>query len=185
MPSRNGSQALADPIRLGFSTSRPVNSTPNPVVTALALAGFAFSLLERFSGLGDRGGRFCRVRPGGHLVLVGRFCRRSPSPCAPRPHPDPGRFQIGSDRLSTDPGLLLDAPQWPSESSQGNHFFFASFKTLLISTKATCLTPKSTSRASFSLAGFQVTLIGRFWVTPEAETVICCCTVAGVSWTAI
>src|ERR1700693_5659106 len=44
--------------------------------------------------------------------------------------------------------------------------FFASLKTLLISTKATCLTPKSTSRASFSLAGFQVTLIGRFWVTP-------------------
>jgi hypothetical protein len=26
-------------------------------------------------------------------------------------------------------------------------------------------TPKSTSRASFPLAGFQVTLIGRFWVT--------------------
>ena len=47
--------------------------------------------------------------------------------------------------------------------------FFASLKTLLISTKAKCLTPKSTSRASFSLAGFQVTLIGRFWVTPEAE----------------
>src|SRR5208282_505203 len=45
--------------------------------------------------------------------------------------------------------------------------FFASLKTLLISTKAKCLTPKSTSRASFSLAGFQVTLIGRFWVTPE------------------
>ena len=42
--------------------------------------------------------------------------------------------------------------------------FFASLKTLLISTKAKCLTPKSTSRASFS---FQVTLIGRFWVTPE------------------
>ena len=44
---------------------------------------------------------------------------------------------------------------------------FASLKTLLISTKAKCLTPKSTSRASFSLAGFQLTLIGRFWVTPE------------------
>ncbi len=44
---------------------------------------------------------------------------------------------------------------------------FASLKTLLISTKAKCLAPKSTSRASFSLAGFQVTLIGRFWVTPE------------------
>src|SRR5258708_11143156 len=47
--------------------------------------------------------------------------------------------------------------------------FFASLKTLLISTKAKCLTPKSTSRASFSLAGFQVTLIGRFWVTPEVN----------------
>ena len=47
--------------------------------------------------------------------------------------------------------------------------FFASLKTLLISTKATCLTPKSTSRASFSLAGFQVTLIGRFCVTPEDQ----------------
>ena len=49
--------------------------------------------------------------------------------------------------------------------------FLASLKTLLISTKATCLTPKSTSRASFSLAGFQVTLIGRFWVTPEDQAV--------------
>jgi hypothetical protein len=67
---------------------------------------------------------------------------------------------------------LLDAPQWPSESPQGNRLlFFASLKTLLISTKAKCLTPKSTSRASFSLAGFQVTLIGRFWVTPEVEKV--------------
>src|SRR5580700_10936591 len=46
--------------------------------------------------------------------------------------------------------------------------FFASLRTLLISTKATCLTPKSTSRASFSLAGFQVTIIGRFWVTAGA-----------------
>src|ERR1700691_3483653 len=47
--------------------------------------------------------------------------------------------------------------------------FFASLKTLLISTKAICLTPKSTSRASFSLAGFQVTIIGRFWVTAGEE----------------
>src|SRR5580693_6073211 len=55
----------------------------------------------------------------------------------------------------------------PSRPRASTCCFLASFKTLLISTKATCLTPKSTSRASFSLAGFQVTLIGRFWVTPE------------------
>ncbi len=55
----------------------------------------------------------------------------------------------------------------PSRPRASTCCFLASFKTLLISTKATCLTPKSTSPASFSLAGFQGTLIGRFWVTPE------------------
>src|ERR1700730_16440245 len=45
--------------------------------------------------------------------------------------------------------------------------FFASLKTLLIPTKATALRRNQRPRASFSLAGFQVTLIGRFWVTAE------------------
>jgi Methyltransferase domain len=45
--------------------------------------------------------------------------------------------------------------------------FFASLKTLLIPTKATALRRNQRPRASFSLAGFQVTLIGRFWVTTE------------------
>src|SRR6266446_2038346 len=45
--------------------------------------------------------------------------------------------------------------------------FFASLKTLLISTKATALRRNQRPRASSSLAGFEVTLIGRFWVTPE------------------
>ena len=53
------------------------------------------------------------------LVSIGRFCRQ--------PHPDPGRLQIGSGGLPTHPGLLLDAPQWPSESSQGNHLLFFRF----------------------------------------------------------
>src|SRR5882724_195675 len=47
--------------------------------------------------------------------------------------------------------------------------FFASLKTLLIPTKATALRRNQRPRASFSLAGFQVTLIGRFWVTAEAS----------------
>jgi hypothetical protein len=45
---------------------------------------------------------------------------------------------------------------------------FSSLKTLLMPTKATVPTSESTSQASFSLAGFQVTIIGRFWVTAEA-----------------
>src|ERR1019366_6730903 len=32
-----------------------------------------------------------------------------------------------SGGLPTHPGLLLDAPQWPSESSQGNHLLFFRF----------------------------------------------------------
>src|SRR5438445_11282239 len=46
--------------------------------------------------------------------------------------------------------------------------FFSSLKTLLIPPKATALRRNQRPRASFSLAGFQVTLIGRFWVTAEA-----------------
>ena len=44
------------------------------------------------------------------------------------PYRDPGRFQIGSGGLPTHPGLLLDAPQWPSESSQGYHLFVFSLR---------------------------------------------------------
>jgi hypothetical protein len=46
--------------------------------------------------------------------------------------------------------------------------FFASLKTLLIPTKATALRRNQRPRASFSLAGFKVTFIGRLWVTLEA-----------------
>ena len=51
--------------------------------------------------------------------------------------------------------------------------FFASLKTLLIPTKATALHRNQRPQASFSLAGFQVTLIGRFWVTAEAPSLFC------------
>ncbi len=92
---------------------------------------FCFSLRRKVFGVGVGVGvgvdvgRFCRVRPGGHLV--GRFCRRSPSPHPRRTHSDPGRFQVGTGGLPTHPGLLLDAPQGPSESSQGYNLLFFRF----------------------------------------------------------
>src|SRR5260370_558509 len=54
MASRNGSQKLVDGTGWGLFCSESLNSTPNPVVTPSALAGFAFafSLLGRFSVLG-------------------------------------------------------------------------------------------------------------------------------------
>src|SRR6202049_5096676 len=54
--SRNGSHKLVDGTGLRGLRSEALNSTPNPVVTAFSLAGFAvlafaFPLVERFSGL--------------------------------------------------------------------------------------------------------------------------------------
>src|SRR5260370_8193195 len=55
--SRNGSHKLVDGTGLRGLRCEALNSTPNPVVTAFSLAGFAvlafaFPLGERFSGLG-------------------------------------------------------------------------------------------------------------------------------------
>jgi DNA invertase Pin-like site-specific DNA recombinase len=83
---------------------------------------FCFSLRGKVCGVGvgvDRIGRFCRVRPGGHPIFVGRFCWRA--------HSDPSRFQVSSGSLPTYPGLLLDAPQRPSEPAQGYDLLFFRF----------------------------------------------------------
>jgi hypothetical protein len=83
MASRNGSQAVADGIRLGFSAARPVDSTPNPVVTSSALAGFA-------------GGRRPHA-PGGRTAIPAAFryapavSRRTPVSCSMRRSGDPSR----------------------------------------------------------------------------------------------
>src|ERR1700675_2546821 len=54
--SRNGSHKLVDGTGWGGCCSEALNSTPNPVVTSSALAGFAvafaFPIEGRFSGLG-------------------------------------------------------------------------------------------------------------------------------------
>jgi hypothetical protein len=113
-------------------------------------------------------GRFCRVRPGGHLssrwpVLPAVAVPMRPG-AAPRSRPLSDRLQRSRDAPRSLARCAAVAIRVVPR--QLLVVFSASVKTLLISTKATCLTPKSTSRASFSLAGFQ-TLIGRFWVTPE------------------
>jgi hypothetical protein len=66
---------------------------------------------------------------------------------------------------------LLDAPQWPSESSQGYDLLFFRFAQDVahIDEGYRALRRIQRPRASFSLAGFQVTPIGRFWVTAEVR----------------
>jgi hypothetical protein len=57
----------------------------------------------------------------------------------------------------------------PSRPNAETCCFFSLFKTLAMATRLQCLSPESVSRSSSSLAGFQVTIIGRFWVTTEAH----------------
>ncbi len=49
-----------------------------------------------------------RLRVGGHLI--GRFCWRAPTPTSRCTDRHTRSFQIGTNGLSPDAGLLLDAP---------------------------------------------------------------------------
>jgi hypothetical protein len=58
---------------------------------------------------------------------------------------------------------LLDAPQWPSESSQGNHLLFFRFVQDVAHIDEGYMPHAEINVPGLlSLAGFQVTLIGRF-----------------------
>ena len=107
------------------------------------------------------------IGPGGDLV--GRFCRRPPSPRTRRRHADTGRLQVAASRFSPHPGLLLDASQRPSQSSQG--YYLLSFRfaqDLAHATEATTAhVGINVPDSYFRWPIFQVTIIGRFWVTPE------------------
>ena len=150
MTSRYGSQALADGLRPGCGPARAESagqlSRQSRWITSASLAGFAG----------------CGV--GGHLV--GRFCRRSPSPPAWRPHRDPGRSQISRRRFPTDAGALLNAPQRPSQPPQRDDLLFLFFVQDIAHIDGG-YRPRvrvNVLDCGLSLAGFQVTTYGRFWV---------------------
>src|SRR6266567_2131175 len=92
MASRYGSQKLVDETHLGLFRSESLNSTPNPVITSVSLAGFevafAFPLVERFLGLGLRGSGITGMAgfavPESVITSLAGFAAR-------RPHPAGGR----------------------------------------------------------------------------------------------
>jgi hypothetical protein len=108
---------------------------------------------------------------GTGIVRDGRFCRCSPSPPTRRTHAHAGCLQIGACRFPTHPGLLLDAPQRPSQSSQGYYLLSFRFAQDVAHADRSYITPCRIQRPRLllSLAGFQLTLIGRIWVTAEAK----------------
>src|SRR5450755_3205422 len=164
----------------GDSCSESLNSTPNPVVTAFSLAGFAvlafaFPFVERFSGLGLGLGLGLTVLAGlaASDPVVTPFSlagfaggRRPHAPGGRTPIPAAFRYAPAVSRR-TPVSCSMRRKGHPSRPRTMTCCFFASLKTLLIPTKATALRRNQRPRASFPLAGFEVTLIGRFWVTPE------------------
>ena len=64
----------------------------------------------------------------------------------------------------------LDAPQWPSESSQGDHLLSFRFVQDVADIDEGYMPHAEINFPGLILVGrFQVTHIGRFWVTPEAR----------------
>ena len=158
-------QVLPDRHRVAATLQRLLNRLP------VRLAGTA----RRWAWRGSR--RLCRdrilgLRVGGHLV--GRFCR-SPAPTPGRPNGDSGRSQIRTGRLTTHAGGLFDPTQRPSKPPQCNNLLSLFCAQDIAHADGACFgfPSVSMSRAYLcSLAGFQVTTIGRFWVTAEAVTQI-------------
>src|SRR5438105_13523306 len=98
MASRYGSQKLVDEMHLGLFRSEPLNSTPNPVITSLSLAGFevAFPLVERFSGLGLGASGITGMAgfavPASVVTSLAGSAARRPYPLGGRP-PHPAAFR--------------------------------------------------------------------------------------------
>ena len=106
--------------------------------------------------------------PGSVDTSIGRFWRRAP--IAPGRGRDPRRLQIRARRLAPHPRRLLDAPQRPAQPPQRQDLLLASLslKTFAIPAAGPRLAaPRQRLERLPRLAGFQVSINGRFWVSTE------------------
>ena len=105
-------------------------------------------------------------------MLISECLHRVDKTAAPptwRTHCDSSRFQVRAGGFATDSGRLLDAPQRPTQPSQSQDLLFLLFVQDIAHAHGGYKSPRvSMSQTSLSLAGFQVILIGRFWVIAEA-----------------
>ena len=139
------------------------------------LAGAGRRRPARWNGVGryrPRGGRVCCGRVGGHLPGNGRFCRlcRRPPWAADR---QPRRLQIGADRLAAAPGRLFDAPERPSQAPKRQDLLSLRVAQDVAHPGEGPCRPCRRQRLSRGplMAGFQVSINGRFWVSPETRAV--------------
>jgi hypothetical protein len=148
----------------GFCLERCVLGVPDSALNLSFSIGFLVAARQSDTAI------VSHIRPGSHPV--GRSFRRPPSraPSGRTQIPEAFRWAPAVSRrapVSCSMRLSCD----PSRLRAITCCVFAPLKTLLIPTKATALRRRQHPRASFSSAGFEVTLIGRFWLTPEGTRV--------------
>jgi hypothetical protein len=87
---------------------------------------------------------------------------------------DPGRLQVRTGRLTSDARRRLNAAERPAEPAQRQDLLLRVVAQDIghVGGETTASPPPSTSwGAATSLAGFQVSTTGRFWVSTEGKTV--------------
>ena len=96
-------------------------------------------------------------------------------PTRRRTHGDSGGLQISCRGFAAHTGGLLDAPQRPAQPSQCDDLLFLFFAQDIAHVDgAYSLAGINVLNVYLSLAGFQVTIIGRFWVTRRGKSASHC-----------
>src|ERR1700732_3360526 len=90
------------------------------------------------------------------------------SPTSWRTHRDSRGAQICSNRFPANVRCSFNAPQRPSQSSQRDDLLFLFFAQDIAHVTERNSPPVQCPDSAISLAGFQVSTYGRFWVSPEA-----------------
>src|ERR1700721_3686074 len=90
------------------------------------------------------------------------------APAARRPERNPGNAQIVDRRLTPHSRCLLDSTQGPPKPSQRDHLFASLFAQDISHPTEANGPRRKLCLDLFAMAGFQVTLYGRFWVTAKA-----------------
>ena len=90
-----------------------------------------------------------------------------PAPATGRTNGDAGSLQISGCRLPANAGGLLNPTQRPAQLAQRDDLFLLLFVQDIAHIDGGYSSVRVNVLTTFSLAGFQVTTIGRFWVTAE------------------
>lgn len=117
--------------------------------------------------LGHR--RRSRRGVGGHLPRNGRFCRPGPGPPTAT-HRNAGRLEVGARRLTTDRGGLLDPPEGPPQAAKSQDLLLLFVVQDIAHSGEGARAPCRRQRLGPPrlMAGFQLSINGRFWVSTEA-----------------